>query len=210
MPDPKSIIPSWFEKDKKIKMPSGFIIIFAGKNPEDHLIEVAHEKSNFHASFVIHPDEFEFHVTDQTKPKSNGKIDFFRTNKNVFLVIAKNNLTRNPKLIKFEKAKAWLVSKEFVLDLDSNEFLEIERQDDFWNVKPESMKKHQVSKINLNRLRINAGGCYNEDGIFLKMIMPNRKNGTYMIMPREFVDAILETCIGISWFKDNLKNIFKI
>ena len=208
MSDPKSIIPVWLEKGKKIKMPSGFIIIFSGENPEDYLIEVAHEQSNFHATFVIHPDDFEFHVTDQTKPKPINKIDFFRRNKEVFLDIAKSNLARNHKLVTFEKAKAWLIPKEFVLDINSHEFLEIERQNDFWDVVPESMKKHIVSGIRLNRLLINAGAAYNEEGIFQRMLMPNRKNGTYLIIPREFADAILDTCIGITWFKEELKKYF--
>lgn len=208
MSDAKSVIPFWLEKGKKFKTPSGFIVIFGGENPDDHLIEVAHEHSNFHATFVIHPDDFEFHVTDQTKPKPINKIDFFRRNKDVFLDMAKVNLARNSKLITFEKAKAWLIPKEYVLDLNSNSFLEVERQSDFWDVVPTSMKKFTISGTDLNRLRINAGGSYNENGIFQRMLMPNRKNGTYMIMPREFADAILDTCIGITWFKDELKKYF--
>ena len=208
MDESKWTIPKFFEEKKKIRMPSGFIIIVGGKNPEDYLIEVAHEKSNFHASFVIHPDDFDFHVTDQLKQKTYNRIEFFRRNKNVFLDIARNNLKRNPKLVTFEKAKAWLIPKEYVLDMNSNEFLEVERKSDFWDVEPESMKKHVVSGIRLNRLLIDAGGSYDENGIFQRMLMANRKNGTYMIMPREFVDAILDTCIGITWFKEELKKYF--
>ncbi len=193
-------IPDWFDKEREaIKLPNGTVIKFTGK--EDNKIIVTKEGDTIHGTFVIRDYEYDFHLT---KEIGNKKIyqPFFKLHRDFVMDMIKVNIKNNQHMIDQQPINSWLTNKsDFILNLHDTRYPEIERHDDFFDISPENVIKLALDKKRVLRTMFKIGALYQRDGKCKGMIMPNQKNGTFVIVSRNFIDLILDACIGMAWLK---------
>ena len=83
-------IPKWLVKGKKLKLPNGHIVKFAGET--DNLIIVTKEHENIHRTFVIRDDEYEFHTKETIKGKKDDYRTFFKFHKDFIVDMINVNM----------------------------------------------------------------------------------------------------------------------
>lgn len=185
--------------DKAIEMPSGVIITFGGV--DDHKIMITKKGSKMHATFTIGINEYDFHATERRKGLEDH-VNFFKINKDFFTDMIKQNLDNAE--VSNEGTKGWITKKDkYILDIDSQNYALIERrQEDFWDVFPEVLPKHAISPVHISRLKFSMGAIYNSDGRCQGLMIPaHHSKYELWIVPREFLDLILDGCIGTAYVK---------
>ena len=194
-------IPKWLVKGKKLKLPNGNVVTFGGVN--DNKIIVTKEGEKIHGTFVIRDDEYDFH----TKETINGKVDyrsFFKIHKDFILGVVEANMTNNKHLIEKQEIKSWITSHDFAIDIHDPRYPEIPRTDFFWDIDPTLLPKIAMDKKVLLRCKFEMAVAHKPDGTCIGLILPKREFGTFIVVTKDFLELVLDACIGIAWFKGTL------
>jgi len=194
-------IPKWLVKGKKLKLSNGNIVVFGGV--KDNKIIVTKEGEKIHGTFVISDDEYDFH----TKETLNGKVNyrsFFKIHKDFILGIIESNLKNNEHLIESQEVKSWITSKNFAIDIHNPQYPEIPRTDFFWDIEPKLLPTVAMDKKILLRCKFKIAVAHKPDGTCIGLIMPKQEFGTFIVVTKDFLELVLDACIGIAWFKGTL------
>lgn len=199
-------IPKWLVKGKKIELPDGNIVTFAGKNPNDYCIIVKDKNDKIHANFVLKPDEYEFHLKNE---KTDDKKSMFETYASVITDITNYWKKEKPEFIKVFPAKNWKNHVELVVDVNSTQVPLMRWREGIYDVDPETLPSNLISKDKVINLKFSAGMLFDNYGNCQGMLMPVRKQKKLLLIKKPLFEKILNTVIGIDWMVDAVKEEYE-
>lgn len=195
-------IPKWLVKGKKLKLLNGNIVTFGGET--DNLIIVTKEHEAIHGTFVIRDDEYEFHTKETIKGKKDDYRTFFKFHKDFIVDMINVNMKSNPHLIEQQPVNSWITSKNYAIDIHNSVYPEIPRTDFFWDIEPELLPKIAMPKKKILRCMFEMAIAHKPDGTCIGLIMPKQEFGKFIVVTKQFLELVLDACIGIAWFKGTL------
>jgi len=153
---------------------------------------------------VIRDDEYDFHVTETIKGKKEDYRSFFKIHKDFILGVIEVNLTSNKHLIEKQEVKSWITTNNYAIDIHNSKYPEIPRTDFFWDIEPELLPKLAMDKKTLLRCKFEMAVAHKPDGTCIGLILPKREFGTFIVVTKDFLELVIDACIGIAWFKGTL------
>lgn len=200
-------IPKWLVKGKKIELPDGNIVTFAGENPQDYCIIVKDKNDKIHANFVLKPDEYEFHLKNE---KTRDKTSLFETYASVIMDMTNHWRKEKPEFIKVFPVKHWKNHDELVVDVDSTEAPLMKWREGVYDIDPEIIPNTLVSKDRVLKLKFSAGVLFDNYGHCKGMLMPVRKQNKLLLIKKPLFEKILNTVIGMDWMVNAVKEEYEI
>lgn len=153
---------------------------------------------------MIRDDEYDFHIKKTIKGEKYDYRSFFKIHKDFILGVIEANMTSNKHLIEKQDIKSWITSKNSAIDIHNPSYPEIPRTDFFWDIEPELLEKVAMDKKILLRCKFEMAVAHHPDGTCIELIMPKQEFGTFILVTKDFLELVFDTCIGIAWFKGTL------
>ena len=111
-----------------------------------------------------------------------------------------------PHWVKEFPAKLWESHNEFVIDVNTSDVPSLRWKEGVYDIEPEDVQKHALSKNQIIGLKFSQGLIYSELGICKGMLMPHKKSKKLIRIDRNLTDMVFNTAIGIDVLKQQIRN----